>query len=213
MTARENLVGRRFGRWTALSYAGDRKWLCRCDCGTEKDVFTGSLTHGKSAGCIKCNPGLGHRKTHGAKRTRLYTIWSGMKRRCENANDEAYSNYGGRGIAICAEWRTDFVAFQTWAWAAGYRSTLTIDRENNDGNYEPGNCRWATYQAQGRNRRGNVRVDWDGETITLVELSERTGVSYDLLKQRLHRGWEVGRAVSEPSRALTFTVARGNVDG
>jgi hypothetical protein len=216
MSVKAELAGQRFGRWTAVSYVGNRKWLCRCDCGTEKEVFTGSLTHGKSAGCIKCHPALGNQKTHGAKHTRLYNIWSGMKRRCENPLEPAYPRYGGRGISVCPEWRDDFVTFQSWSLANGYRANFTIDRESNDGNYDAGNCRWATYREQGRNRRNNIIVKWHGADVLLLDLAEAEGVSYDMLKQRVRRyGWSIERAVSEPSKqtsALTFTVTHGNID-
>lgn len=91
--------------------------------------------------------------THGKTNTRLFNIWRGMKLRCLNKNNKDYKNYGGRGITVCDEWENDFLTFYNWAISNGYSEKLKIDRVNNDGNYEPSNCRWATNETQGRNTR------------------------------------------------------------
>jgi hypothetical protein len=201
MSARINLAGQRFGRWSVIAYAGDRKWYCQCDCGSKVEVAAASLKRGISMGCSACRR-RDVNVTHGGKRTRLYNIWRGMKARCGNPNEPAYPDYGGRGIAICPEWQADFSAFRSWALSNGYADNLTIERSDNDGNYEPSNCQWITLAEQKMNRRNTVRVKWRGETITLVDLAAQVGLSYSLLKQRIRRyGWPVERAVSEPSRA------------
>ena len=195
-----DMAGKTFGRWTVLSYAGASKWQCRCECGYEKDVEGKSLRRGQSQGCIACHTRTRPATKHGGKRTRLYSIWCGMKTRCYNINDVAYPRYGGRGITICDEWRTDFDAFRNWALATGYTDNLTIDRyPDNRGNYEPGNCRWATYAEQSRNYSRNRSIDFRGRTVLICDLATEVGLPQDVLKNRILRyGWDVERAVSEP---------------
>lgn len=146
----KDLTDVRFGRLVAIERGpndskGKTVWKCRCDCGNEKYIRATSLQQGliKSCGCLR----------HGLRHTRLYTIWSHMQQRCENPKHNRYHLYGGRGISICPEWRNDFYVFYEWAMCNGYKDTLTIDRINPDGNYEPQNCRWATVSEQNRNRR------------------------------------------------------------
>jgi hypothetical protein len=109
----------------------------------------------------------------------------------------AHEKYGGRGITLCAEWR-EFEPFRDWSLANGYADDLTIERINNDGNYEPGNCRWATWQAQARNRRNSRRVTAFGETLVLAEWSERFGIRAETIKERLALDWAPEDAVSKP---------------
>lgn len=199
MTAKIDIGGLRFGRWVVVAHAGLRLWFCHCDCGTEKAVDAGSLRSGRSSGCIKCHPGRSNRRTHGEKRTRLYNIWSGMKARCENPNEAAYPRYGGRGIMVCTEWRSDFVAFRAWALENGYSPELTIDRRENDLGYSPSNCRWRTYTEQNRNRRNHKPVMFNGKSVLISELADRYGLPADILKNRITRyGWSIEKAISTP---------------
>lgn len=158
------LTGMKFGRWTVIGRAennkkGNTMWHCRCECGKQAIIVGYSLTRGrsKSCGCYhservsQANKDL--KTTHGEKKTRLYRIWKGMKQRCFNPNDKDYEKYGGRGITICDEWKEDFCKFKSWALASGYAQELSIDRIENNGNYEPSNCRWATQSQQNSNRR------------------------------------------------------------
>lgn len=156
---REDITGQRFGKLVAIEYKGLKgektSWLCKCDCGNECIVITNSLKSNKtkSCGCIHKKQLIERNKKHNMSNSKLYKVWRGMKTRCYNPNFIYYCNYGGRGITICDEWKNDFSKFYEWAINNGYEEGLTIDRINNDGNYEPINCRWITRAEQNKNQR------------------------------------------------------------
>lgn len=122
------------------------------------------------------------------------------EKRCLNRNEQAYPNYGGRGILICEEWlgENGFENFYKWSMENGYDDKLTIDRINVNGNYEPSNCRWVTYREQNRNKRNNIVILWNGETKILKDLCIELGMNYQTVKMRVHHGWEINRALTEP---------------
>lgn len=176
----KDMTGERFGRLTVLQYAGSKRykkssvamWNCKCDCGKEVTVQGQTLRSGrtKSCGCLSkevhsevMTERNKNNSRHGQFGTRLYGIWCGMKTRCYNPNHEAYEDYGGRGIAICDEWRNNFQKFHEWAINSGYSDELTIDRIDVDGNYQPSNCKWATMSEQRRNQRSKEKIQADRE--------------------------------------------------
>lgn len=139
----------------------------------------------------------------GASNTRLYKIWIGMLRRCNNPNDDSYFRYGGRGITVCSEW-SDFMTFKKWAMSNGYSDTLTIERINNNGNYEPTNCKWASMLVQSNNTRRNVYLDHDGKHLSIAQWARELGVSRQMLWIRYKRGWSTEDILNVPKQVHHF---------
>lgn len=196
--AAEDLTGRKIGLWTVLGrLQGDKNrnitWLCRCACGTERAVLGFALRSkvSKSCGCAKVK--------HGMSRTRPHYIWMGMIDRCENPNNPAYQNYGGRGIKVCAKWRRSFASF--FEDMGPPPANTELDRINNDGNYEPSNCRWSTAKAQANNRRSNRLLTFKGKTQTILAWSREVGLSHQTIQMRLDAyGYSVADALTMPNR-------------
>lgn len=195
-------VGLKFGRWTILA-RGDLKgtnryWLCRCDCGTERLVFGGNLTRGahQSCGCLKSETSRRVFTTHGLAESAEYGVWEGIKQRCLNPNRRKFCIYGGRGITICERWRH---SFENFIADMGPRPSPnhSIERRDNDGNYEPDNCYWATATEQGQNRRTTLKITHGGAEYSLKALCRRLGLNYGTVYARLFkRGWPIERALS-----------------
>lgn len=201
----EMMIGRKFGMLTVLGREPDRYfpsgrhrdlWRCKCECGSEKNVLGADLRYGKTVSC-GCKKKQG-RKTHGGSKTRLFKSWSDMKSRCYNKNNKRYARYGGRGISVCEEWIDNFESFRDWAITNGYDENLTIDRIDNDGNYCPENCRWSTVKSQMQNMSRNRRLELNGETHTLSEWGDITGIKRSTIARRIDVfKWSVGRALTE----------------
>lgn len=126
---------------------------------------------------------------HGKRKSRLYRIWANIKTRCYNQNDPHFSRWGGRGITVCDRWKDNFQAFYAWAIFHGYQDDLTIDRIDNDGNYEPSNCRWITVKEQNLNKRNVNFITYNGQTKSLPEWTKELNLGKDTIRQRLRRGW------------------------
>ncbi len=201
----KDIEGVVFGRLTVIglaSYGKNNYWYCECECGNIVSVSLPNLKSGVSAscGCLHREAASaaktihGHAPTSGASGT--YSTWCGMKDRCNNSNSKFYVNYGGRGITVCERWNNKFENFLA---DMGERPPgLSIDRINNDGNYEPGNCRWATKFEQANNTRRNRRITYMSDTNTVAEWSNHLGFKAYVLNNRLRRGWSVDRAINEP---------------
>lgn len=196
-----DLAGCVFGRWSVLSRAEKRpgsnysQWLCRCSCGTLKVVASKHL-HGnsRSCGCLAVESVVARSRTHGMVGSRTYSSWTTMKVRCTSPQHRSFENYGGRGIVVCDRWKNSFENFLS---DMGPRPDgRTLDRIDNDGNYEPGNCRWAPEQVQRRNKRNTVYLEVFGEKISLPDAAERFGVPSDQLRWRLKKGWSMEAAVT-----------------
>lgn len=130
----------------------------------------------------------------------LYDIWTKIKQRCRKSESDRYKDYGGRGIDVCDEWHNDFDIFVEWAMGSGYEIGLTIDRINNDGDYEPDNCRWITKRAQNRNKRTNVMVEYHGETKSLMDWCEELDLPYYTIQKRIKKGMDPIEALEKPVR-------------
>lgn len=198
---RTDLAGRRYSRWTVISFAGGKaaeaRWLCRCDCGTERPVLARSLNCGasRSCGCLHDEMVDRTMRTHGMTRSSEFRIWQGMNQRCYNPKGSAYRHYGGRGIAVCPRWRGSFEAFYA---DMGPRPSPahSLDRIDNGGPYSPENCRWATVRAQAWNRRTNVTISFRGETKTIAEWAAQLGLSPCTIRARLNKGWPAARVLN-----------------
>lgn len=193
------------GRWEVLSFSHMNKryedhWNCRCECGTERVVKGRYIRNGrsKSCGCYKKEKAAEQVQTmntrHGhagrGKKSPTWRSWVHMRQRCLCPTDRKYPDYGGRGIGVCSEWLESFEAFLR---DMGERPPgTTLDRIDNDGNYEPGNCRWATPVEQGRNKRNNRLVKTPFGKMTVAEAAALAGVTRSAMLGRIERGWSPG---------------------
>ena len=216
----KDLTGQKFGYLTVVARAGTTSgankcatWLCRCDCGNEivrksQDLRSKLRLSLKHCGCKYGT----EESTHGNSRhlmsnRRPYRIWHGMIQRCANPKSKDWLRYGGRGITVCERWLASFADF--WADVQpGYEDQLTLGRMDNNGNYEPGNCRWETPTQQGNNTRANRILDTPAGRMTLVEAARHYGIKEVTLGARIGRyGWSMERAVTTPVKSTTSSTA------
>lgn len=194
---RLDITGMTFGKLYVIEPIGVKKnqgviWRCICSCSNQNEVFagTGSLTsgHTNSCGCYKIDRTKETNTKHGKRNTSENKAWKEMKERCYNPNNSSYHRYGGRGIIVCEEWKNSFEKFYLDMGDKPGKE-YSIERINNDGNYEPGNCRWATRKEQSRNRRSNKNIEFNGEIKILTEWAELIGISPSLISQRIRNNW------------------------
>lgn len=200
-TWNSTLVGRTFNRLTVIEQAPSgidkqRRWKCLCECGGETTVASRDLTtgHSKSCGCLKKELTAQRRTIHGGKGTRPYRIWLGMKARCYRKKTTQFKDYGGRGIKVCDEWLNDFGQFI--ADMGEPPEGMSIDRIDNDGDYTPDNCRWATDLEQANNKRDTRYVEFNGEKISMANLARKTGAHYEKARHKIvNQEWPVEDAI------------------
>lgn len=214
---RLDLIGHRFGCLSVIGFSGlhtppsggaKTKWTCLCDCGRKVSVFGSSLTQGnsKSCGCIARRSTAERNKSHGMSKTKTYRIWQAMLNRCRNPRMAMYPRYGGRGIRVCDRWAS-FENFFSDMGECPVR--MSIDRIDNDANYEPGNCRWADRRTQNRNKSNNRIVSHDGRKMCLTDWAESLSMDQSSLAERIQK-WGVARAINTPkgkSNGLTKSVS------
>lgn len=189
----DELISRKYGKLTVIEYAGTHTspcgtkrnmWRCKCECGKEVIVAANNLKNGstKSCGCWKYGKIKEHNTTHAGSKDRLYKIWLGMKRRCNSPKDKSYKRYGAKGIKVCDEWNNSYQSFKEWAYANGYDDSAefhkcTIDRIDNNGDYEPNNCRWVDMNVQANNTSKNHYVELNGVKMSIAEFSRVMNIS------------------------------------
>lgn len=221
-----SMVGTRYGMLEIISVAKHKGSnvtyaRCKCDCGNIVDVLPFLLFRNerKSCGCAKTNnPMLKNSKStssgnfkDGRTKHPLYGIWKQMIDRCENPKTKHYDKYGGRGISVCKEWH-EFWKFVEWSDSVGGRpEKYSIDRINNDGDYEPSNCRWADQATQTRNTSRNIILTYNGVSKTLIDWSIETGINQSTLANRIKRGWNTERALTEKTNHNSHKSSRGKI--
>lgn len=202
----KDITGKRYGRLVAIGPIGCDKngviWACRCDCGTSISAYGYLLRCGntKSCGCLRIDTIVAASTSHGLHNSPHYKRWLHIVQRCTNPNNKNYANYGGRGIDICEEWRRDFESFHNHisplpnCGEKGY----SLDRIDNNGNYEPGNMRWATQETQVNNSRNVRLLTLNGKTQTIVKWEKEFNFPIGVIRKRLHRNWPIDQALTTP---------------
>lgn len=209
-----DITNQRFGRLTVVQRVENPSqkqswWLCKCDCGNIKKFSYSNLIsgHTKSCGCLRREITNARNKKINTKHHMcehpLYDKWTFMKSRCYYVKNDSFSDYGGRGIIVCDEWKDNekgFINFYNWSINNGWKKGLTLDRIDNDGNYCPENCRWTDAKKQQRNRRITVFLEYNGQKLPLSEWAEKFKIPYSVLIQRHSAGWDDKKIITTPIR-------------
>lgn len=191
-----DLTGQRFGKWTVIDEAIGHKppltyWNVVCDCGHRTAVPGTAMRRGRSSCCTSCRI-----TTHGKSRSPEYTVWRGMKQRCNNPLHESRSDYSERGITVCDEWDSFDVFYADMGKRPSPKHTL--ERKNNNLGYFAANCKWATRSEQLRNTRRNRLIIFNNKTMCLTDWASEVGIPFTTLRARLKYGWSIERALTEP---------------
>jgi len=199
----KDISGMKFGSLVVIEKdMATRKnyWICKCDCGNLKSIFRGHLTANRidNCGCLTIKRRAANKRTHGETNTRLFKIWNGMINRCRKIDKENYKHYGNRGIVVCDEWKNNYIEFKKWALNNGYSDNLSIDRVDNNGNYEPSNCRWATNKEQANNKSTSHFITYKNETHTKSEWCEILKIPTWTITNRIKYGWSLEKALFTP---------------
>jgi hypothetical protein len=217
-------TGERFGRLVALQARRIGRfvwWECRCDCGKMTEVRGYSLRNGttKSCGCYRRerSSSVTRARSRGLSTHPLRGVWRDLVQRCNNTTGRDFERYGKRGIRVCARWLNFEIFVQDIISEIGERppeksngrSVFSIDRKNNDGNYEPGNVRWATSREQARNTRSNRFYELDGERLILMDWAARKNLAPSVVRARLQLGWSLRDALHTPVRIYKRTTSEG----
>ncbi len=217
---KEVQVGERYGRLVIICEVAPRcspggsvkrYFLCRCDCGREKEIRFSNLCRGQTVSCGCYRPPVESyvgENYHGMKDSDEYGIWKGMKKRCYSPNEGDYRNYGGRGIKVCDRWKSSFKAFYEDMGPRPSKSH-SIDRIDGNGDYEPGNCKWSTRREQNRNRRDNRNYTFQGKTMCLADWAAEFKMRKVTLFDRLARGMTFEEAITTPVRKWVRQTGKG----
>jgi hypothetical protein len=194
----QSLIGAKFNYLEVIGYAdfdGAHRWWCKCACGSLIKARGANLKSGNTKSCFSCGRirAANAKRTHGLTETKFYGVWQAMLNRCRNKNLKDSARYIGR-VKVCERWMK-FENFYEDMYL-GYAEGLSIDRVNNNGHYEPGNCRWTTPTVQANNRHTNHMITWNGATKSLAEWCRETGKNYGCVSYRLSKGWSTERAFS-----------------
>jgi len=215
----KDLTGTVFGKLTVIEFAGLRPrrdghraawWHCRCECGITVECRANTLANGDKRACTPRCKNLRHGHAADKQLTPEYHCWTAIKYRCNNPRFHAYSRYGGRGIRVCKRWMESFENFLSDMGPRPY-SMRSIDRIDNDGNYEPSNCRWATNEQQQNNRSDCTIIEHDGIKQSATQWSRQLGISIDAIYGRIKAGWDTERILTTPLRKQRRPVRRKTV--
>lgn len=193
-----DVIGKKFNHLTVLQDVGrhkrDRKILCLCDCGKKHTAVKSAVTRGGTKSC-GCNLFKYEHKIMVSKHP-YYKVWIGLRARCYNVTDKNYEDYGGRGIIVCDRWLNSFMNFVK---DMGIKPSKkhSVEREDNDDNYTPANCKWGLPIEQQNNKRSNIKITYKGKTQNLSQWSREIGINRETLKSRLRKGWEIDKVFSQ----------------
>lgn len=199
MITKQEMIGKRFNNVVVLSYDKNNYYTCKCDCGKIFKRRKDSILNKNNKTCGSCQ-----RECHGDTHTRLYNIYKNMISRCIKSYANHYEDYGGRGISICDDWKKSYLSFKNWSMKNGYRNNLTLDRINNNGNYEPSNCRWVTRKVQSNNTRRNKMITYKGKTQSFGSWCDELNIKRTTLRKKLeHTNYDLEKALKLPYKFNT----------